>query len=257
MQVFSDSDKVDIKSVGLVFEPNFFTVYYYSDIDAESAVGYDRKERSETKDLSALKAYAPLFAITFKPEWTLIPKSLFSENDAAALLSFNTSFEGDKAEWDEILGIEAVQIFGRDELAEKLIEPVFPGLRVTHGARSLIELHRKTPDLKSKTLVFQAENAWYFTIFKNGKLLFANAISADYPEDVRYFLFYTFKQLNLDTNQTVVLLGEAVMNLGLKNLLEKYLSTEFISENKLQLNSLPPETLAQHWAGIYASICAL
>jgi len=257
MHVFSDSEKEEIKSVGLVFEPNFFTVYYYSDPQAKNLIGYERKTRSEITDLSDLKTYTPLYAVTFKPEWTLVPKDLFSEDDADALLSFNTAFEGNGAEWDEILGIDAIQIFGKDEQAEKLVQQAFPGLRVTHGARSLIELHRKTPHLNSQTLVFQTESAWYITIFKNGKLLFANAINTDHPEDVRYFLFYTFKQLNLGTDQSVVLIGEAVMNLGLKNLLEKYLHIQPIGENKLYASELAPETRARHWTGIYASLCAL
>ncbi|MCA1763328.1 MAG: DUF3822 family protein [Cryomorphaceae bacterium] len=257
MNIFSGSEKEEIKSVGLVFEPNFFTVYYYADTAAKKPVGYDRKSRTETTDLAELKGYTPLFAVSFKPEWTLVPKSLFEEDNAGSILAFNTEFEGEDVEWDEILGVDAIQIFGKDAYADNLVGKVFPGLRVTHGARALIEFHRKSAELKSHTVIFQAENEWYITVFRDGKLLFANSINADYPEDVRYFLLYTFKQLQLKTDQKVVLLGEAVINLGLKNILEKYLRVEQPGKNKTLDSQLPTETRARHWAGIYASQCAL
>ncbi len=251
----------DLKSIGLVFEPNFFTIYFYADIESHQIVGYRKfnsGENLENIDLNDLKAN---FALSFTSYWTLVPQNVFHEEDALKFLQFNTPAGNNQVEWERLIGFEAVLIFEPNTEADRKLETVFPGLQLKHGIGSLLEFcrNRCQKSTQISSFLHQSEDKYSLVIFDGNQLIFTNTIQAQYDEDVRYFVLYSFKTLNLDPGHSVFLLGGAVNNESLKKNLSVYLSQletgVVIHEEGIQ--GIKSELNAAHWPGIFAKECAL
>lgn len=258
---FGGHSNDDLKSIGFVFEPNFFTIYFYTDLESHQIAGYRTFHSDENFadiELNHLKAN---FALSFTSDWTLIPQSVFHEDDAVKFLQFNTASENNQVEWERLIGFEAVLIYEPNSVAEQKLETVFPGLQLKHGIGSLLEFCRNHQQKSTQISSFlhQSEDRYSLAIFNADHLLFANTIQAKHDEDVRYFVLYTFKTLNLDPGHPVFLLGGAMKNEGLKKNLGIYLSkmetTIFL--NNEDVPGVKSELNAGHWPGIFAQTCAL
>lgn len=251
----------DLKSIGLVFEPNFFTIYFYADIESHQIAGYrtfNSGENIPDIDLNGLKAS---FALSFTSDWTLVPQNVFHEDDALKFLQFNTVAEHAKVEWERLIGFEAVLLFEPNTEAERKLETVFPGLQLKHGIGSLLEFcrNRCQESTTISSFLHQSEDRYSLVIFDGNQLLFANTIQAQHDEDVRYFVLYSFKTLNLDPGHLVLLLGGAVKNETLKKNLAVYLSQleTHVGINDEGMQGVKSELNAGYWPGIFAKECAL
>ena len=256
--------KEDIESIGLVFEPNFFTGYFYADSQAKKLLAYKVFDSTVPLQSHEIKALRPLFAISFKGEYTLVPQAIFNETDAGKYLAFNTSADKLEAEWDRIIGLESVIIYQRDKESEKSIESVFPGLRLKHGVGALLEFCRQKENTEAEAYLHQSGNSFDLAIFKKSKLIFANSIQAGHAEDVRYFLLFTLKTLELKPDIHVNLLGVAAKNQEVVELLKPYMPNirqAAIHGNRdhniIKPAGVDPRFTSTNWAGIYASLCAL
>ena len=256
--------KEDIESIGLVFEPNFFTGYFYADSQAKKLLAYKAFDSTVPLQSRDIKALRPLFALSFKGDYTLVPQVVFNESDAGKYLDFNTSAGAQEAEWDRIIGLESVIIYQRDKESEKSVESVFPGLRLKHGVGALLEFCRQKENTDAEVFLHQSGSSFDLAIFHKSKLLFANTIQAGHPEDVRYFLLYTLKTLELKPETPVNLLGAAAKNDEVIELLKPYMPN--IRQGAIHGNrdhniikpaGVEPRFTSTNWAGIYASLCAL
>ncbi len=258
----SSHSQADIQSIGLVFESNFFTAYFYGDLDAQKLVAYKVSNSIDLFNSEELKNLKPVYAISFKGEYTLVPQQVFNEGDAGKYLIFNTSADSENADWDRIIGLESVVVYQSDKKAEKAVDSLFPGLRLKHGMGALLEFCRRNKSDGIHAFLHQSHNIFDFVIFNKSGLLFANSIDASHAEDVRYFVLYTLKTLELPTNISVNLLGAAAKNDKVINLLKPYLpklATTLQNLNvtsKINFQSIStPQFTATNWAGIYASLC--
>lgn len=256
--------KADIESIGLVFEPNFFTGYFYADSQAKKLIAYKVFDSTVPLQSHDIKALRPLFALSFKGDYTLMPQVVFNEADAGKYLTFNTSASTDEAEWDRVIGLESVIIYQRDKVSENSIESVFPGLRLKHGVGALLEFCRQKENLEPEVFLHQSGNSFDLVIFHKSKLVFVNTIQAGHSEDVRYFLLYTLKTLDLKPETPVNLLGAAAKNDEVIQLLKPYMSNikqatihDNLDRNIIKPSSTDPRFTSTNWAGIYASLCAL
>ena len=261
---FNSHSKADIQSIGLIFEPNFFTAYFYGDLDARIPLAYGTFDSTVPLQSSEIKALKPIFALSFIGEYTLVPQQVFNDEDAGKYLSFNTSALANEAEWNRIIGLESVLIYKRDEKSEKTVERIFPSLRVKHGIGALLEFCRQNQNGENEVFFHQSGDVFDLVIFSKSHLVFANSINASHSEDARYFLLYTLKTLGLKTDIKVHLLGASAKNEKVIGLLKPYLpkliTTLKISafSDKISITKLPDQRFAAaHWAGIYASLCAL
>lgn len=256
--------KEDIESIGLVFEPNFFTGYFYADSQAKKLLAYKVFDSTVPLQNHKINALRPLFAISFKGDYTLAPQVVFNELDAGKYLAFNTSADEQEAEWDRIIGLESVIIYQRDKESEKSLESVFPGLRLKHGVGAFLEFCRQKENLEPEVYLHQSGKSFDLAIFHKSKLLFANTIQAGHPEDVRYFLLYTLKTLELKPETPVNLLGAAANNDEVIELLKPYMPNirqAAIHSNRdhniIKPAGVDPRFTSTNWVGIYASLCAL
>lgn len=261
---FNSHSKADIQSIGLIFEPNFFTAYFYGDLEARIPLAYGTFDSTVPLQSGEIKALKPVFALSFIGDYTLVPQQVFNDDDAGKYLSFNTSAVASEAEWNRIIGLDSVLIYKRDERSETTVERIFPSLRVKHGMGALLEFCRQNQNENHEVFFHQSGDVFDLVIFSKSNLLFANSIHASHPEDARYFLLYTLKTLGLKTDVKVNLLGASAKNEKVIDLLKPYLPkliSTFKSSAlsaKISITNLPdPRFAAAHWAGIYASVCAL
>lgn len=257
MHFFGNSNKEDIHSVGLVFEPNFFRLYYYADRDAQKLVATEKVENGAEPGLKNVSKLYPLFAMTFNAHYTLVPNALFNEDHAQDMLAFNTESKSPNVDWNNDPINQAKIIFERDIHAEQYLDRAFPGLQLKHGVLALITFCRSIKNPKNYSLLFKSAEKYTVTTFKNGRTKYINTIEAKHAEDVVYFLLYTLKTLKIDLGTPLYLLGNFQDEESLVPTLKAYLPEVHTNEpvpNNLKHHS---EVAAEHWAGVYASICAL
>lgn len=252
----------NIQSVGLVFGPNFFTAYFYSDNEAIELMAHATVTDGKKAALEAIrkKNYSPLFAFSFSKEWTLMPYEVFEENDGLAILNFNTKSDKEEAIVNRLFGLEAVLISEPDSKSNKLVEQFFPGLELKHGVGALLDYCRKDVGTDSQMYLHQASNRYTLVVFKNKELILANSFDGKYDEDVRYFVLFAMKQLDIKNTAKCTLLGDAAMNDKIRTLLSAYLTNVGTPQNTMTEQksvSLNSQQMGQQWLGLNASVCAL
>jgi hypothetical protein len=263
LTLIGDGHIENIQSVGLVFGPNFFTAYFYSDVDAREIIAYTTVKESKKANLGAIrkKNYIPLFAFSFNKEWTLMPNDVFEEKDAKAILNFNTKPDKSDAVIDRLFGLEAVLISESDTKSDKLVEQFFPGLELKHGVGPLLDYCKKDSNGSGYQMYLHQASARYtLVVFKNKELILANSFDGKYDEDVRYFVLFAMKQLNIENDVKCTMLGEAAVNNKIQSLLSDYLSdvrTPKKTMTEQNISSLNSHQLGLHWLGLNAAACAL
>lgn len=256
--------KDDIQSIGLVFEPNFFTAYFYGDAEAKEIVAYHVLDSTVPLLSHEIKSLKPLYALSFIGDYTLVPQQIFDETEAGKYLEFNTSATANSAEWERIIGFEAVLIYSRDDKSERAVDAIFPGLGLKHGVGALLEFCRQNLSGNEQVFLNQSGDLFDLVIFNKKGLVLANSITAGHAEDVRFYVLYSLKQLNIDGDIDITLLGSAAKNETVIALLKPYFTTLHTKNGKLKIHDklkFPqisnPRLTASNWPGIYASLCAL
>jgi len=264
LSYFGSHSKEDIQSVGLVFEPNFFTAYFYADNEAKEMVALQEFDSTVPLLSHEIKSLKPLFALSFIGDFTIMPQQVFSEAEAGKYLAFNTSAGIDEAEWERVIGLEAVLVYKRDDRSERAVDTVFPGLKLKHGLGALLEFCRQNLTGENQIFLNQSGEIFQLVIFNQNGLVLANSITAGHAEDVRFYLLYSLKQLNMEGDPEITLLGSAAKNEPVISVLKPYFTSLSERKNKLKIVdrlAFPeisnPRLTAINWPGIYASLCAL
>lgn len=255
-------EKSNIQSVGLIFEPDFFTAYWYGDRSGQDLIGFSTLSRDAKLESILRKIKTePLYALVYTPEWTLIPRSIVQEDDLERYLVFNTSAdENDGAGQDSIPLLDATLIYKKETRAEELIENWRPGLQIKHTASAALELFLRSyrnSDQRSLHVHFIGNHVIIAVLAKE-QLLFANAIHAKYFEDLHYYILFAAKQLDISSRDTILLSGHSGFSSKLKNLLAK--SFENVRTPDLKdVNdgvALNEELRERHFLGIHTPLCA-
>lgn len=257
MQYFGNLDKQDIHSVGLVFEPNFFRVYYYADREAKKLVGTEKVNYGSEPETTDISTLYPLYALTFNAHYTLIPNDLFDEDYAQDILSFNTESNSPNVDWNNDPGNKAKIIFERDIHSEQYLDRVLPGLQLKHGIHALLSYCRQFKRSESFSVLVQNGEKYTLAIFNGNKTRYVNTIDAKHKEDVVYFLLYALKTIGVEARTALYLLSAAAENQDLESRLKEYLPS-LIKESPISTNQpISGEEVSKHWLGVHAYLCAL
>ncbi len=142
--------------------------------------------------------------------FSLVPKKLFDEDQAASYLKFNT----------RILKTDFIAF---DNLKDEMVNVYIPYTNIInyffdrygefeyrHGLSilidSLLELPKETKE--PKVYLHALFGHYELVIIENGKLIFANSFEYDTKEDFLYYILFTAEQLNLDPNKfELILMG--------------------------------------------------
>jgi len=257
MQLFGNSNKENIHSVGLVFEPNFFRLYYYADRDAHNLLGTEKVNYGAEPELKEISKLYPLYALTFNAHYTLLPNALFNEENAQDVLAFSTQSSSPNVDWNSDPVNRAKIIFERDILAEQYLDKTLPGLQLKHGILALILFCRNIKSTKSCAILLKNSDQYTIMIVEDSQSKYVNTIDAQHHEDVVYFLLYTLKTLNESLTLPLYLLGNFQSEEKLISALSGYLPNVNLKipiSTNLPLSS---EEATENWLGVHASICAL
>jgi len=159
---------------------------------------------------------------------TLLPESLFDENDQQKLLSFNVNLDPwDMVRHDRLKHFQAVNVFAVPERVEQILIKNLAVDQIHHLTSALIEsLYCDFRNQLSRPKVFlHIRDPWFdLLIMDQAKLHFVNMFEFHHPEDLVYYTLFVLEQVGLNPEQAeVVLLGKINKNMPCYNLLFKYI----------------------------------
>lgn len=224
---FGSHTKEDIKAIGLTLEPNFFSIWFYADPFGEQLIGHERKVHRNA-DLSSLahwKSLPLLFAIETGSPFTLIPSSIYKEEDAPHYLAFNAQTNLDaEVDQDHIPQLELTVAYTRLSNLAQPISTYWPGVKVNHVASHLLQSMRRSNFEGKPHLCALFGTAPHYTIclFRSGSLLLANSLEAAYHSDILYYILFACKNLEVEEKLNFLLLGECAGDEALHEALGAY-----------------------------------
>jgi hypothetical protein len=230
-------------------------------MEGEQFVSVDKSPRPSSNETDANSEHlSPLYGIVHSAAWTLVPEAAFNENEKEKYLLFSTAARQDSiVTYDRLLALNAVVVYNTDLLAEQFVDQLYPGLRLRHAAGLFIELAIRMQGLSKNDHIYihQVANQFMVLVFKAGKVHLANHLETSHPEDVRYYVLYTMKNLELPESTSLKLAGQAAENLALITGLKTYLPNVEVIDNPFGKKKLAePNFDAVHFLGLYTPLCA-
>ena len=144
---------------------------------------------------------------------TVVPLALFDENEAANYLKFNTKIlPTDFIAFDNITNQEIVVVYVPYININNYIFETYGSFKYYHSSSIAIEESIKSSSFKKETTVFIdiTEDTFFCTIISKGKLQLHNVYSYKTSEDFIYYTLFCFEQLQLDPNETPIVLSGAI-----------------------------------------------
>ncbi len=145
-------------------------------------------------------------------KFTLIPNSLFDEENKKSLMGFNHSVGADEKIHSDILrNLEARNVFSVSQKIESEMRKCFSNAHFIHDSTAFIEGLLIQHKNNSEKKVFADFHSGYFeiVILDGKRLLFSNAFSYKTPEDIAYYILFVYEQLSLNPETIeLVLSGE-------------------------------------------------
>lgn len=137
----------------------------------------------------------------------LVPKALFDINELANYLKFNTKLlSNDHIVYDEIKNYDIINVYVPFVNINNYIFDLFGEFEFQHTGTVMIQslLNNKPNGKKPVCYVYVAQKEMDITIIEQKKLLLYNSHNFNTHEDFIYYLLFSFEQLGLDTENTVL-----------------------------------------------------
>jgi hypothetical protein len=145
--------------------------------------------------------------------FSLVPKSLFQEDELTHYLKFNTRIlANDHLAFDELKRYDLINVYVPFVNINNYIFDLFGEFEYQHHGSVLINLllnghnSAKTPIC----FVYVSDNQMDVTVLSQKKLLFYNNFKYTTKEDFIYYLLFTLEQLSLDPESIILKLFGAI-----------------------------------------------
>lgn len=170
----------------------------------------------------------------FSPRFSLIPLSLFSEEEASVYLQQTaTLLREDQVAFDTIDSLKAANVYAFEIAYIRDVIEHFPEAQFCHVSTGLINNFITNFDSGSSKNIFLNIYDHYvmITVVENDQLLFHNAFSFKASPDCLYYVLLVYKQLGLTPQKhPLYIVGELVAESEIHKLLYKYIKTiHFVS----------------------------
>jgi hypothetical protein len=168
---------------------------------------------------------------------TLIPVPLYEESEKDMYFNFNHNLEeNEDLGCEKLVNLNAYNLYGVTSYVKNKLREIFKTFVFKHHLTTLIEslllLNRNSTGRK----VFININSALFDIIilNNNKLEYNNTFEGHTPEDFIYYVLFVLQQLNLNPENTeVVLMGEIEKKSAYYDILYKYVrNVSFIKRNE-------------------------
>jgi len=127
---------------------------------------------------------------------TLVPSTIYKEEEAKTLLAFNSEVNG-KILIDDILSQKAHLIYAVPESIVSIVSNFFPKAKQKAQESILIQQYNQLNTDTEKAYLYLNEQKASITIFKGNKLIFNNTFDYTTKEDLLYYALFSFEQLKL------------------------------------------------------------
>lgn len=165
----------------------------------------------------------------FSPKFSLIPLSLFNEEEASVYLQQTINLEKqDQVFFDTIESLKAANVYAFDLPYVQDFKEHFPETSFCHVSTGLINNFIHNFDSSSSKNIFLNIYDHYvmITVIENSKLLFHNIFSFKASPDCLYYILLVYKQLGLiPERHPLYIVGELVADSEIHKLLYKYIKT--------------------------------
>lgn len=143
-------------------------------------------------------------------KFTLIPSSLFDDENKKSLLGFNHEIKAEEEIFSNTLhNLEAKNIFTVSKSLVAEIRRQFPNANFIHSSTSFMEGLLVEHKNNSGKKVFANFYSDYFelVILEGKELLFSNAFRHTTPEEIAYYILFVYEQLNLNPETIELILS--------------------------------------------------
>ena len=158
---------------------------------------------------------------------TLTPKALYKKENGKEILAFNHVLLKNETETrDWIQSIQAYNSYFIPEELERCFNKYFKSILWKHDSSILIEslIHQFKLHESERVYISIQNKTFEITILENKHLKFFNSFSYKAAEDLIYYLLFTYEQLNLNPDQTpLIISGEIEEDSEVYKLLYKYI----------------------------------
>lgn len=168
---------------------------------------------------------------------TLIPIPLYEESEKDMYFSFNHNLEeSEDLSCDKLVNLNAYNLYGVPAYLKNKLRAVFKSFVFRHHMTILIESLLLQNRNSNEKKVFVNVNPALFDIIilDKNKLEYNNTFEYHSPEDFIYYVLFVLQQLNLNPENTeVVLIGEIEKKSAYYDILYKYVrNVSFIKRNE-------------------------
>ncbi|MRI00299.1 DUF3822 family protein [Kriegella sp. EG-1] len=174
----------------------------------------------------ANKKFADIIVIHRNNLFSIVPKSLFDENELANYLKFNTKIlANDHVVFDELENFEMCNVYVPFVNINNYIFELFGSFIYKHSATVMVEslMNNYSGSKNTTCFVHITETQMELTIMEHKKLLLYNSYEYVTKEDFMYYLLFTLEQLKMDTEKVVLkLFGAIQKNDDIYNLCSQY-----------------------------------
>ncbi|MDR1258588.1 MAG: DUF3822 family protein [Tannerellaceae bacterium] len=170
--------------------------------------------------------YKRTYLLCVSSQYTLAPEEMYQEKRRSQLLSFNFSSPEKRCMINTLKEEKTRLLFGLNEevyefCARSTTNPLF----THHMTSPLIMLKKQIREGSANRMYVIVHNKMADIIrFDGADLLIANSFDFEQPEDLLYYVLYTWKQTGMDQlNDALLLSGEMNLCTRLANSLQTYI----------------------------------
>jgi len=157
------------------------------------------------------KEFSEVYVIHKNNLFSLVPKTLFDENELANYLKFNTKIlANDNIVFDELDNQDMVCVFVPFTNINNYIFENFGEFEFRHSSTALLQtLLQQKPSSKSICYVHVSERELELVVLNQKKVILHNQFQYRTKEDFLYYILFTYEQLGLDVeNNKLKLFGK-------------------------------------------------
>ena len=182
------------------------------------------------------QTYLNVYVGVINPLYTVVPSSLFQNDDKEKWLTYNHVIDNDDIILsDDINSTDSKCVYAINQKLKILIDQTFPNNHIKHTYTCIADSLADIASKNYKTcLVHVGTNSFDVALY-NKKLLFFNSFEYQSTEDFLYFILASLEQNNFAISETeIVLAGEIEAQSALNEILKEYFpKIKFAVHNKV------------------------
>ena len=151
------------------------------------------------------KKFSEVIVVHRNKLFSLVPKSLFDENEMANYLKFNTKIlANDHIDYDELESYDMVNVYVPFTNVNNYIYELFGEFVFKHSGTVMVESLLSSQNNTKAPICFVhvTQKQMEVTVISQKKLMLYNSFDFNSKEDFIYYLLFAFEQLELDTETT-------------------------------------------------------